>query len=131
MKRVAAILLLLLYFVTSTGATLRYHYCMGKIASRSLWDVNEEKCGKCGMEKKETEYNSCCKDDLQWIKIEDDQKVNTARFEVSGLQFEQISFVVVNYCFFALKQHDQSTESKTPLRSWNLPTYLLNRVFLI
>ena len=131
MKRIAALILIMLYFVTSTGATLHYHYCMGEIANSSIWGNTEKKCGKCGMDKKESKDNGCCKDESQWIKIKDDQKANTAQVEISKLQLEAISFVIFNSDLLASQGHRPHAESKALLRSCKLPTYLLNCVFRI
>lgn len=52
MKKVLAFILLFVYLGTSTGATVRLHYCMGELAGWGLKDVPSETCGSCGMEKK-------------------------------------------------------------------------------
>src|SRR5688572_23489162 len=131
MKRIAALILLVLYFVTSTGATLHYHYCMGEIASSSFVRDRGDQCGKCGMEIKENEDNGCCNDEQQWIKIEDDQKAGTAQIEISKLQLETIGFFFLNNYSFASQDNDPFAAGKARLRSCELPTYLLNCVFRI
>ena len=130
MKRIAAFILLMLYFVTSTGTTMHYHFCMGEVANSSILVYKEKKCGKCGMEKKQNEDNGCCKDEQKWIKIDDDQKVDTSQIEISKLQLAVIAFVFFNSNLFAQDNHPLA-ESKAPLRSCELPTYLLNCVFRI
>lgn len=130
MKRIAAFILLMLYFVTSTGGTMHYHYCMGELANSSFWGEKQKKCGKCGMEKSEKENNGCCKDEQQWVKIEDDQK-GTAQFEIPKLQLAVISLVLFYYHSFAIQENTLIPESKALLRSCELPTYLLNGVFRI
>ena len=131
MKRIAAFILLMLYFVTSTGATLHYHYCMGEIANSSFWGNSDKKCGKCGMDKEPGEDNGCCKDERQWIKIEDDQTINSAHLEIPKLELEIISFVLFNSSLFASEGYRPFPGSKAPLRSCEPATYLLNCVFRI
>ena len=131
MKRIAAFILLMLYFVTTTGATLHYHYCMGEIANFSLWDSKEKNCGKCGMEKKENEENGCCRDEQQWIKISDDQKVKTIHFEISKPQIVVNGLVLFNDNLLNSRDNIPLAESKAPLRSCELTAYLLNCVFRI
>ncbi len=131
MKRLAALILLLLYFATSTGATIHYHYCMGEVANISLWANEEKKCGRCGMEKKETTDNGCCKDEREWIKIDDDQKASAAHFEMSKLQFDSINIVLINSDVFTSQVNYSFPESKALLRSCEIATYLLNCVFRI
>ena len=131
MKRIAAFILLMLYFVTSSGATLHYHFCMGEMANISLWADKEKECSKCGMEKK-GENSGCCSDEQQWIKIEDDQKANTTPVEFSKFQVE--TFIIAFYYSQLLVSKDQANpfpESRSPLRSCELPAYLLNCVFRI
>ena len=131
MKQFAAFILLIIYFVTSTGGTINYHFCMGEVADFSFWENEEKNCGRCGMEKQESEDKGCCRDERQWIKIEDDQKTNTNKLEISRLQPEAISFVFFNNWFFASQNHHPFPESKAPLRSCELAVYLLNCVFRI
>lgn len=51
---------------------------MGKLAQTSLYQHQEDKkCSKCGMVKKKTAKNGCCKDEHKWVKITDDQKSNS------------------------------------------------------
>jgi hypothetical protein len=61
MKRVVAIILMLLYFTTSVGATLQLHYCMGDLVSKTIFGGNSRICSKCGMKKKPGKSN-CCND---------------------------------------------------------------------
>ena len=69
MKRIAALILTILYFLTSTGATMNHHYCMGEMINSSLWMNKEKKCGKCGMEDNKNENNGCCNDVQQWVDV--------------------------------------------------------------
>ena len=103
MKRGAALILLLLYFATSTGATINFHFCMGAIENISLPGNSEKNCGKCGMEKKTSPDTGCCKDEGKWIKIKDDQKPNTIHLEIAGLQFEAIRIDILFVRFFLLR----------------------------
>ena len=71
MKPVLTTILAILYLASSTGATINIHYCMGKVVSKSI--VQEDKCGKCGMEKKE----GCCEDKVQVVKTQDSHSFHT------------------------------------------------------
>ena len=131
MKRIAVFIVFILYFVASTGAIVHYHYCMGEIADSSIWGASEKKCGKCGMEKEQNEDNGCCKDERQWIKIEDDQTLKSAQPEIPKLESEAIRLVFINNTLFASESVASSSENKAPLRSCETATYLLNCVFRI
>ena len=132
MKRLAALILVLIYFVTSTGATMQYHYCMGQIVGSSLMGDKEKNCGKCGMDKNASEDNGCCKDEMQWIKIADDQKTNNFQTEIpSLLPIETILFNSGIRSVYDLIESRDLAYSKAPLRYYQNPTYILNCVFRI
>ena len=131
MKRIACLLLLLLYLVTTTGTTLHSHYCMGEMVNSSLWVDNEKLCSKCGMQKGGIEDDGCCKDDKQWIKIDDNQRTSTAKFETSKSQLKTTCFVFLHDHLFVFQRPVVYTESNALFRSCNLPAYLLNCIFRI
>jgi hypothetical protein len=68
MKKLVAILFLLVYFTATTGATVTMHYCMGELRSRKLWHTGGKKevCPTCGMEKK----GGCCEDKVMVIRLD-------------------------------------------------------------
>ena len=68
-KKGIVILLLVLYSVSTIGATINMHYCMNKFAGWSLTSEKKEKCAKCGMAN-----TGCCKDEKKQIKITLDQQ---------------------------------------------------------
>ncbi len=75
MKRLFATIFLIVYFVTSSGATIQLHFCMDKLMS---WDVNgsaQSKCGTCGKEKKG--HKGCCHDENRFVKIEKAHQAST------------------------------------------------------
>ena len=131
MKRIAALILTILYFLTSTGATMNHHYCMGEMINSSLWMNKEKKCGKCGMEDNKSENNGCCNDEQQWVKIKDDQKANSVEFELSKLQLTVLSIFLFYSDTLTTQESLLSPESKALQRSRELPTYLINGVFRI
>lgn len=55
-KRLAAILMILLFGVSSSGATIQLHYCCGKLKSISFGSVQ---AADCGMDM-EMESGPCC-----------------------------------------------------------------------
>jgi hypothetical protein len=60
MKRFVALVIALMYLVSSVGATVQVHYCMGEKVGVGLAHPMEGKCPKCGMKK--TYDKGCCKD---------------------------------------------------------------------
>lgn len=69
MKKIAVILLLVLYSASTIGATINMHYCMNKFAGYSFKEIKKEKCPKCGMKN-----TGCCKDEKKQIKLSADQQ---------------------------------------------------------
>lgn len=68
LKKLATILLLILYTTGTIGATVHMHYCMGKLVSWGITNTTKAACGKCGMKQK-TEQKGCCKDEHKTIKV--------------------------------------------------------------
>lgn len=131
MKRFAAFILFLVYLVTSTGASLHLHYCMGEMASSTLWGDTEKLCGKCGMDMEDSNSNGCCKDEMYWIKIDDDQKTSTAYTEIPKWLLDANNLIALNTLPPVFIELLQIEISKAPLRSSKTPHYLRNCVFLI
>jgi hypothetical protein len=81
MKKFFVSILALLYLSTSIGATIHFHYCMGKLISWGLIEREIRNCEYCGMLKSITHpdhlasKNNCCKDEQKQIKTDRDQKV--------------------------------------------------------
>ena len=67
MKKLVAIFLLLIYGITTVGATVHMHYCMNKLVGSSLYQGKDANCGKCGMKKSATK--GCCKDEDTFIQL--------------------------------------------------------------
>lgn len=64
MKKLAAILIALLYTAITSGFTVNLHYCMGKLAGVKLQAHADKHCDKCGRSGK------CCKDEIKFCKAE-------------------------------------------------------------
>jgi len=71
MKKFTASILLVIYFVVSTGFTVNLHYCMNKFHSWELGASEKDSCEKCGMTTKKS--NGCCHDEVKVMKLQQDQ----------------------------------------------------------
>jgi len=69
-KKLFVTFLAVLYLGVSSGATLHYQYCMGRLIKVSLWHGHTKKCDTCGMERKEKAAKNCCTDQHQVLKSE-------------------------------------------------------------
>lgn len=70
-KKTVAFILAIFYLSFSIGATLNQHYCMGELTCTSLFDLQDDDCGKCGMKKHTEASKGCCKDISIMIKSGD------------------------------------------------------------
>jgi len=74
MKKLFAIMLLLVYGFSSTGMTLHLHYCCGKLDAIDLSPVKDEHCGG----KHKLIKKSCCDEKQVSLKLKSEQ--NPAKF---------------------------------------------------
>ena len=132
MKRLLVFILALIYLVTTTGATMHMHFCMGKLANWSLWSKDHgPTCGKCGMEKTE-QSNGCCSDEAKWVKIEDEQKAAVAAYDFSPiLDAEPVHFPGFEHQTFFLESADLLPQSHAPPDFSSIAIYKRNCVFRI
>jgi hypothetical protein len=101
MKKGIVILLLLIYSVSTIGATINMHYCMNQFAGWSLTSEKKEKCAKCGMRN-----TGCCKDEKKQIKLTLDQQKSSLNLAIAAplgvaenkiISFQINKFVSVSY----------------------------------
>ena len=130
MKKVAATIFLLIYFVTTSGATIQLHYCMDKLVGWSLVSKEKPKCAKCGMEKKG--HKGCCHDESKLIRLDKVHKGSFNYFELSKLQ-PQIEKNIngnVEFLYILNPRVTYPITNAPPLHS-SIPLYLYNSVFRI
>lgn len=78
MKKIIVSILAVFYLTSTIGATVHLHYCMDKLIKQSLFNAEEDKCGKCGMEKD----SGCCKDEQKLVKNNTDQKTSESTIQL-------------------------------------------------
>ncbi len=132
MKKFLATILAILYLATTTGATVHLHYCMGKLVEQNLWHNQKEKCGKCGMDKSETNDNGCCKDEHKQLKLDVDHKIAVSTFDHLQLVAiaEPVSFIEIPTIAFS-SITEENPNSNAPPRSCGVAIYKRNGVFRI
>jgi hypothetical protein len=72
LKKAVTIFLLCLYTLAAFGATVRVHYCMGRLINWSLIPAGGKVCSNCGMPKAKS--HGCCHDELRTVKMHADHK---------------------------------------------------------
>jgi hypothetical protein len=73
-KRLLLILVLAAYTASVSGATVDFHFCMGKYAGSSFFKLahtQESACDVCGMMNKKS---SCCHDKTAYLKLKTDHQ---------------------------------------------------------
>lgn len=126
MKKVFNISFALVYLFLTTGFTITIHYCGGIVSDVSIVRTYGDKdpCGcdnSCG--------DSCCKDEVQSIKIADSHK-SEAKFNQNS--FELI-IAVLNPAFFTFDVNSIYNEQTNSFYTDTSPPpiYLQNCSFLI
>ena len=129
-KKIAVILLLLIYGSATMGATVHLHYCMDEFVGWSLIHSRDDKCGKCGMEEKDKE--GCCKDEHKHFKLKTDhQKAGVAQF-MNLVTAPALSEAVVDFSFYSLVRITESFPTcHAPPDIGNDRLHVLHCVFLI
>lgn len=76
MKKFLLLIVTLACFVSTSGATIYFHQCMGKMVAWDFHGDKEAKCDKCGMDKNAP--NDCCNDEVKVLKVKSDQFLPTS-----------------------------------------------------
>ena len=132
MKKFLTAILAVLYLVTSTGATIHMHYCMGKLADWSLSESKSKSCPKCGMEKSHKSDNGCCKDEHQFLKDDSAQKLSENNLQMLQLISLAIpaSFIELPLIDFPSVTEENPSGHAPPILN-GVPIYISKRSFLI
>ena len=131
MKKFVVTILAFLYLSVTAGATVHFHYCMGKLADWGFWHSNDKQCGKCGMEKSHEKNNGCCKDEHKQVKLESDHK-GTATYSLTELPSVALFDPAFELPDIKLPTvTEQNPLSHAPPRSCDIAVYIRNCVFLI
>lgn len=116
--------------MTSTGATIHMHYCMGKLVSWALWHTHKKKdgCDNCSMTKKK----GCCEDKHQTVKIESKYNFQTVTFNHAKTFFDLPQHDWTNYTFIIYSPAIISYPlTNSPPSIGKVPIYISNCVYRI
>jgi hypothetical protein len=138
MKKLFATILAFVYLSTSMGATIHFHYCMGRFISWSLSDKESKACANCGMQKNTQNPSSlsaksnCCQDAVHQVKTDKDQKATQTDLQFSKIFAEAYAVhkqALSNNLFSSLAVAFPNSNAP-PFESKN-PIFILNRNFRI
>ena len=125
MKKILAILLLLVYTAASSGTVMSAHFCMGELAGVSIGEKEQDACGYCGMDDA-----GCCHDLLQLVKLDDSQMLKTSSVVLEN----NLLTLAQTVDFFPLEillERKENIKCISPLKYGDPPIYLRNCVFRI
>lgn len=132
MKKFITAIVAVICLATSTGATLRFHYCMGELVGWGFGNKEAKHCAGCGMTKEETDSKGCCKDEDKFIKNTSDQKSTETTYPTLNLfTVIQPSVLFDVNCLLRTAVSKKKPFSNAPLRRCGTPVYIINCVFLI
>ena len=95
MKKLFFLIATFAYMISTSGATVYIHHCMGKVVDWNIQMADTHACDDCGMEKDNA--NSCCKDEVKVLKIDNADK--HPEYLNSQLSFKD---VILPVTYFAL-----------------------------
>jgi hypothetical protein len=81
MKKLLLSIIALIYLANVSGASLRLHYCMGKLVRIAVTADSKKQCGHCGMKKSESASKHCCKDEEKKVTSDKDVKAIVASMQ--------------------------------------------------
>jgi hypothetical protein len=138
MKKLLASILAVVYLSTSMGATVHFHYCMGRLVSWGLVEHSGKTCDFCGMQKIGPSgecmlgMKNCCHEENKQLRNNKDQKTVQESYHVTkvsapladrpGLVWEDV--IVVSSVLSQPVSHG-------PPFANSLPVFLRNRNFRI
>jgi len=130
MKKFLVTILALVYLTASSGATINFHYCMGKLVNWDLSHKSKSKCNNCGMEK--AGHKGCCHDEQKQVKIEKDQKATESSFQLIEMVATALLPSHIELPSFQISSvTEENPVSNAPPRNNGVAVYILNRTFLI
>jgi hypothetical protein len=116
------------YFVSTCGVTLNFHFCMGRFSSVELYKQPGKSCSTCGMRVKNPK---CCHDEIKLIKLQNVHQHSSLAYNHEVIQ----SSLIAPFCYFTTFL---ANEDATPNKITHAPpldsrpdVYLLNGVFRI
>ena len=128
MKKVALILLIITYSMSSFGVSLKEFYCCGKLKSVSVSLVNTEKakCNKGGLE------DGCCKLEFKTLKVKDNHFASIHPEALIKYSVELLSNgTTYEPLVFTSQKVDLINGSHAPPLHKGIPIYISNCVFRI
>lgn len=131
MKRIVVFFLLLLYMGTSNGATVHFHYCMGRLVKWGLSQPEKVNCDFCKTPKKVC-GKSCCKDDYKQAKIDKVQKTSAIVYQFKQAQVAGLNKISLGFVYVAIPiEIGKAALSNAPPPAEDLDVFMRNCTYRI
>ncbi len=132
MKRVVALLLMLLYVVSVSGATFNLHFCGTKLQALSFGGFKHKGCC-CGKAKVKPMKTGCCTDKIISIKSGNDHKQVESITTPLSFSKNCLAEVPSSFNFFISNPSTTpiSNFHSPPIRDGNTKLFILHSVFRI
>ncbi len=131
LNKITIFIVALLHITTFSGVMINMHYCMDEFVEWNFSHNKNQKCSKCGMQ--ESESKGCCKDQQKFLKIDTEQKIADATFQ---LPLITSSSAILNTSFELASVYvpsliEGNPISNAPPRTSGIAVYVRNCIFLI
>ena len=134
MKRFLAAILFVLYFTSTSGATIHIHYCMNELVSVSLSSEDEGNglCTYCGMDKSKRlkrtgkQVSDCCKENKLSLKTDRDH-----RSGFSALDDNSFQTTLICPAYLTIASYKQSFSLITPGGNTGPPPLSQVRIYIV
>ena len=128
MKKIAIILLLGVYSLSTLGLSLKSFYCCGKLKSVTV-TITQDQQQNCA---NNDGMSDCCKTKYQFFKVKDNHVagdvVTTPALHFCYLHLFTSSFRIINY---PSEKNEVANLSNAPPLHHTVPEYIFNRVFRV
>jgi len=108
MRNTIAVALSFVYLTLAVGVAKTTHYCMGRLNTSSLFTFEKKQCA-CAI-LAESSSHSCCHDEHQLVKIENDQS-QVAVISVHAPDFFEIGIITNPLSISRISWEEQKSES--------------------
>lgn len=129
MKKFLAVVLLIVYTASSSGATIDFHYCMGKFIG---WDLSlpiNNKCSNCGMKKEN--QKGCCNDKHQTLQLKKDQLATQINITPDNTFYYLDTHSIFSVKAYSFVSINKSHSVHSPPGIITIQPFILNCVFRI
>jgi hypothetical protein len=124
MRNYFAIAFIIVYLILTVGVAKSTHYCMGRLNNTTFFSFESKKC-PCALF--QAAIASCCHDESELIKLEDDQQSQLA-IQVNSPSFFLIELLVFDptNCVLLFDRPRAGLNAKERAFATDIPIYKLN-----